>query len=143
MSGFRNRGGRIGAASGLGHVAGKIAHTLERGSQTHGGNDHTQIGGHRILLGEQLDALVNHRGLQGIDFDVAVNHSLCGFNVLIQQGFPSSFDRLAYVLRHTVEVVSNLLQLLVENNAHFSSLSCLLIATCTSVLFQYLFPTST
>ena len=124
-------------------MAGKIAHTLERGSQTHGGNDHTQIGGHRILLGEQLDALVNHRGLQGIDFDVAVNHSLCGFNVLIQQGFPSSFDRLAYVLRHTVEVVSNLLQLLVENNAHFSSLSCLLIATCTSVLFQYLFPTST
>ena len=87
-----------------------------------------------FCLASNLTHLVNHRGLQGIDFDVAVNHSLCGFNVLIQQGFPSAFDRLAYVLRHTVEVVSNLLQLLVENNAHFSSLSCLLIATCTSVL---------
>ena len=69
-------------------------------------------------------------------------HSLCGFNVLIQQGFPAPLIALRTFLRHTVEVVNNLLQLLVENNAHFSSPFMLACTACTSVLFQYLFPHS-
>ena len=117
-------------------VTGQIAHTLECGGQTHGGNHHAQIGGHRILLGEQLHALVENGGLQSIDFDVAINHGLSGFNVLIQQSIPSSFDRFAHILRHAVEVIGNLLQLLVKNNAHFSSLSC--FSLCN--LYQCIIP---
>lgn len=124
LSGFGNRRSRIDAAGCLGHVAGKIAHALKGGSQSHGGNDHAQIGGHRILLSEQLYALVENRRLQSVNLDVTVNHGLGRLNVLIQQRFPGALNRLAHVLRHAVEVIGNLLQLLVKNNAHFFSLSC-------------------
>ena len=111
----RQRGSRIGAAGRFGDVTGQIAHALERRGQTQGGDDHAQIGGHRVLLGQQLHALVDDAGFEGIDFDVAVDDGLGGFKILVQQRVAGTIDCLANVLRHAVEVIGDCLELFIED----------------------------
>ncbi len=123
LSVLRQRRSRIGAACGFGDVTGQIAHALKGGRQSQGGNDHTQIGGDRILLGQQLHALVDDAEFQGVDFDVAVDDGLCGFKILIQQRVAGTVDCLANAVYHAIEVIGNSLELFVENNAHMTCLS--------------------
>lgn len=89
--------------------------------------DDSQVGRHRVLLGEQTDALVDDAGFEGIDLDVAVDDALGGFDVLLQQGVSGPVDD-AHVLHHAIEVIGNGLELLVKNNAHCCSLSCYVVA---------------
>ena len=96
----------------------QIAHTFESGGQTHSGNNHAKIGGNRVLLGQQLHALVDDAGFEGIDFDVAVDDGLGGFKILVQQRVAGTIDCLANVLRHAVEVIGDCLELFIEDNAH-------------------------
>ena len=84
----------------------------------------TQIGGHRVLLGQQLHALVDDAGFEGIDFDVAVDDGLGGLKILVQQRVAGTVDCLANVLRHAVEVIGNSLELFVEDNAHMLAFQC-------------------
>ena len=123
----RQRGGRVGASGGFGDVTSQIAHTLESGCQTHGGNHHAQIGGDRVLLGQQLHALVDDARFEGVDFDVAIDNGLGGFKILVQQRVAGTVDRLAHAFDHVVEVIGNSLELFVENNAHVTCLSMLRI----------------
>ena len=99
-------------------MTGQIAHALECRGQTQRGNDHTQIGGHRALLGQQLHALVDDAGFEGVDFDVSVDDRLGRFEILVDQRVAGAVDRLADVLHHAVEVIGDSLELFVENNAH-------------------------
>ena len=121
----RQRGSRVGAAGGFGDVTSQIAHTFESGGQTHGGNNHAKIGGNRVLLGQQLHALVDNAGFEGIDFDVAVDNGLGGFKILVQQRVAGTVDRPANAFDHVVEIIGNGLELFVENNAHVTCLSML------------------
>ena len=92
--------GRIGAASGLGHVAGKIAHTLERGSQTHGGNDHCRrSAAPRFCLASTPDALVNQAEDSSIDFRCR-RQSVCG----AASNSAGLLCSVLAILRHTVEM---------------------------------------
>ena len=104
-------------------MAGQITHALERGGQSQRGDDHAQIGGHRVLLGQQLHALVDDARLERIDLDIAVDDGLGGFKIRVQQRVARAVDRLAHILHHAIEVIGNGLELLVENNAHCSCLS--------------------
>ena len=103
----------------------QIAHTFESGGQTHGGNNHAKIGGNRVLLGQQLHALVDNAGFEGIDFDVAIDNGLGGFKILVQQRVSGTVDRPANAFDHVVEIIGNGLELFVENNAHVTCLSML------------------
>ena len=106
-------------------MASQIAHTFESGGQTHSGNNHAQIGGNRVLLGQQLHALVDNAGFEGIDFDVAIDNGLGGFKILVQQRVAGTVDRPANAFDHVVEIIGNSLELFVENNAHVTCLSML------------------
>ena len=79
----------------------------------------------RVLLGQQLHALVDNAGFEGVDFDVAVNNGLGGFKILVQQRVAGAVDRLANAFDHMVEIIGNSLELFVENNAHVTCLSML------------------
>lgn len=102
-------------------MPGQIAHALESRSQAQGRDDDSQIGRHRVLLGQQPHALVKDAGLQSIDFDIAVNNRLSLVDIRVHQRIPSAVDRLADVLRHTIEIVGDGFHLLIENNAHCSA----------------------
>ena len=107
--------------------AGQIAHTFEGCSQTQRGDDHTQVGGHRALLGQQLHALVDDAGFEGVDLDVSVDDRLGRLEILVDQRVSGAVDRLADVLHHAVEVIGDSLELFVENNAHMLAFQMLYV----------------
>ena len=124
----RQRRFGVDAACSFGDVLRQIAHALEGRGEPQRRYDDSQVGRHRVLLGEQTDALVDDAGFEGIDLDVAVDDALGGFDILLQQGVSGPVDGLAHVLHHAIEVIGNGLELLVKNNAHCCSLSCYVVA---------------
>ena len=116
-------------------MLGEIAHAFEGDRQAHGGDHDAQVGGDRVLLGQQLHALVDHAFLQRVEFRIAVDNGLCGFDVGSQQSLTCSANGFAYILCHVVKVVGNGLHLFVENNAHCvcSAFRMCCVQSCTSL----------
>ena len=64
-----------------------------------------QIGGHRVLAGEQFHALVDDARRKRVGFRVVVDHRLRGVEVGVEQCLPRAVDGVAHIACHVVKVV--------------------------------------
>ena len=70
----------------LGDVDGLVADPLEVGAHLHRRSDETQVGSHRLLQGEHLEAAVVDLDLQTIDRGIAFDDGLREFRASLHQG---------------------------------------------------------
>jgi len=114
------RDGRVGVAPAghLGDVAGEVAHPLEVRAHPHAGDDDPQVGGDRLLLGQQHDRGVVELALQGVDLLVGGDDALGQTDVGVQQRGGRAGHRRAGQPGHLDQLVGGVVELLVEGVAH-------------------------
>ena len=64
------------ALAGLGDVHRQVADPLQVGVDLHGRDDDAQVGGHRLMQGQQLEAAIVHFHVQVVDRLVAGQHGV-------------------------------------------------------------------
>jgi hypothetical protein len=113
-----DRGVGVPAAGHLRHVPGQVAHPLERRAHPQRGHDDAQVGGDRLLLGEQQDAALVEVALQRVDGEVVRDHRLGEGQVLPEQRLTGGPDRVLDPAAHRHQVVPELLELGLEDLPH-------------------------
>ena len=73
------------ALAGLGDVHRQVADPLEVGVDLDRGDDHAQVGGHRLVQRQQLEAAVVHLHVQVVDRLVAGDHRVERGEVAVHQ----------------------------------------------------------
>ena len=73
------------ALAGLADVHGQVAHPLEVGVDLDGGDDHAQVGGHRLVQGQQLETAVVQLDVQVVDGLIAGQYGLERRTVAVHQ----------------------------------------------------------
>jgi len=97
---FLTGGMRRVAARGLGDVDGQVADAFEVGVDLDRGDNRAQVGGHRLVQREQLEAAVVHLDVQLVDRLVAVEHAVDGRDVAADQPVHRGADALLREAAH-------------------------------------------
>ncbi len=103
-------------------MPGQVTHPLQVGAHPQAGDDDAQVGGHRLLPGQQSDRPLLELDLQGVDLLVRGDDALGQREVGVEQGDGGPVDRGADQSGHLDHLVGERVELLVELLAHANPL---------------------
>jgi hypothetical protein len=98
----------------LGDVHRQVSHALQVGVDLHGRDDSAQVGRHRLVQGEQLEAAVVDLDVQFVDRLVAIQHAPDQRDVAGRQSLDGGADTLLRQTTHFEQPALEHFELLLE-----------------------------
>ena len=105
-------------------MPGEVAHPLEVGAHPHRGDDDAQVGGDRLLAGEQVDGQRVELSRMRVELLVGLDDRLGQVDVGVEQGGRGPGHGRAGQPGHLDELVGDGVEVLVERVAHGPLVLC-------------------
>ena len=95
----------------LHHPEGEVADALQLGGDPHDGDDEAEVGGHRLLAGEQVVAPLRERHLHGVDLVVGGEGQVGLALVPVEEHRAHALEVLVHADAHDLHLQAELFEL--------------------------------